>query len=270
MNQRRTRTMRSRAYVLTRKLVSRKRKIKAVCYEVARTVFWGSLILLATVLVNRLINYIGQSSYLAVNDVRFEGCQRVSPQELMALVDLEENANILTIRLREICKTVKRNPWIKDVAVKRELPQGLTIKVAEREPAALVADGGLFLVDKDGVVFKEVGKNDPVDLPVITGLSLQEGENSLLNEGLAFLRTARLTGDLGGEMISEVHVDGTHGITLYTLQKAIMITMGFADYREKLALLAEIQKDLHQRNIAPGVIHFISADTAHIARASSS
>ncbi len=270
MRRYRSRTMGYHPTVMLKKASARKKRVKPLFFKIVRTAFWGTLILLAMLLVNRLIVYIGQTSYLAANDIHFEGCQKVSPQDLMTMAQTSSNTSLFGMNLKNIAKQLKKNPWVKDVTIKRSFPQGLTIKVREREPVALVADEGLFMVDKDAVVFKEVEKSDLINLPVITGFSLRGKDASILNEVLELLRTGHASGVLPRDSISEVHVDKDYGFTLYTLQDAVPIKLGFADYHKKLMLLASIRKDLQNRNITAAAIQFLSADKAHISRASSS
>lgn len=253
-----------------RRASARKKTIKAVFFQIIRTAFWGAIILCATLLVNRLIGYIGQTSYLAAQDIEFEGCQKVSPQELMAMTEITSGTNLLSVRPKEISSKLKGNPWIKDVTIERIFPHGLNIKVNERQPAALVADKSLFLLDADGVVFKEVERCDPVDFPVITGFSLGVDDTGLLDQVLELFRRGDSIGVLSRDSISEVHIDDEVGFTLYTLHDAVRIQLGFNDCEEKLKLLAHIQKDLQGRNITPGTIQLLSGEEAHVTRGSSS
>src|SRR5262249_56676838 len=56
----------------------------------------------------------------------------------------------------------------------RRSPDSLSVAVKEREPAALVALGDLYLVDSEGRPFKKIEREDPADLPLITGLAREQ------------------------------------------------------------------------------------------------
>ena len=256
--------------VLIRKTRVRTKRLKTILSRILRTAFCGVLLLCATAMVNRLVGYIGQSSYLAAHDIEFEGCQRLCPQELMGKAEINSGTNLLTLRPKEISRNLKENRWVKDVTVERTFPQRLTIKVRERRPAAVVVDESLFLVDDDGFIFKKVERCDPINLPIITGFSLGVNDPDRLNDVLGLLREGQETGILPRDSISEVHFDNDFGFTLYTLQDALPIHVGFADFEEKLKMLARVQKDLQARNITPGAIRLLSRDEAHVKRGSSS
>jgi len=235
-----------------------------------RTTFCLSIILVASVSLHFLINFTIQSSCLEIKDTQFEGCQNVSPQELMTLAGLRPGANIFTVSLKEISQRIRANPWVKEVKIRRTFPHLLTVKVNERVPVALVSHKKLFLVDEEGILFKEVEANDKVNMPIITGLSFSQQNSDRLKRIIDLLKLADKEAVLPMEMVSEVHFDANYGITIYTLQDAIPIRMGFGDYGKKLALLATIQEDLYARQVTPEAIDIISSETAHVKKLSSS
>lgn len=60
--------------------------------------------------------------------------------------------------------------WVKDARVARRLPDGLSIDIVERTPAALWQNQGqLALIDKEGVVLDRVPIDKMPDLPLLIG-----------------------------------------------------------------------------------------------------
>jgi cell division protein FtsQ len=60
--------------------------------------------------------------------------------------------------------------WVKDARVARRLPDGLSIDIVERTPAALWQNQGqLALIDKEGVVLDRVQIDKMPDLPLLIG-----------------------------------------------------------------------------------------------------
>ena len=256
--------------LLRKKRLLKPKELKKIIFSSLHFILFLSLILIISVLLNHLLKVIVQSSYFSLKDIRFEGCKNVTPLELMKLAQIKKRTNLLTINLRKLAQRLNSNPWIKEVKVKRILPHTLKIKVKERIPVALVNHKKLFLVDKEGVLFKEVEPGDDIDMPVITGLSFSQPNSKLIKKVLVLLETADKTGVLPKDRISEVHIDNNYGLTLYTVKKAIPIRIGFQSYREKLNLLASIQKDLCSRQIDSEAIYFVSKEVAHVKLATSS
>jgi len=216
-------------------------------------------------------SYVARSPYFVLHDIRFEGCKNTTPQELMRLANIRQGYNILALNLQEISRRIISNPWVKDVRIERNLPhQQLIIRITERVPVVLASQKDLFLVDREGDLFKKVERQDNIDMPVITGLSPSEPNTQRIKKILGFLKTAEHMGIFPLRIISEVHVEGDYGVILYTLTDNISIRMNLKNYSEKLALLKNIKEDLAKRKIETQAIEIISSDEARVKIASSS
>ena len=245
-------------------------EIKKICFLFLRLMLFSALIILTAASLYYGGGFIARSPYFALQDIRFEGCKNVTPQELMSLAHLRQGYNILALNLQEISQKIIANPWVKDVRIERNFPHQLIIEITERVPVALASQEDLFLVDREGDLFKKVERQDNIDMPVITGLSLSEPNTQRVKEILDFLETAEHMGIFPTRTVSEVHVDGDYGITLYTLTENIPIQMDLKNYSEKLALLRSLKEDLAKRKIKPQAIEIISLDEARVKIASSS
>jgi len=235
-----------------------------------RLVLFSALIILTASSLYYGGGFIARSHYLAVEDIRFEGYKNVSPNALMNLACLKPGDNILAVDVKEVSQRINANPWVKEVKIERNFPHLLIIKITERIPVALASKEKLFLVDREGGVFKEVEPPDDIDMPVITGLSLSEPYNQRVIEVLDFLDAAERMGVFPRSEVSEVHVDSDYGITLYTLKEGIPIQMDLKNCSEKLVLLRSLKEDLAKRQIEPQAIDIISLDEAHVKVSSSS
>jgi len=245
-------------------------EIKKICFLFLRLMLFSAVIILTAASLYYGGRFVARSPYFSLQDIRFEGCKNVTPQELMSLANVRQGYNILALNLQEISQKIIANPWVKDVRIERNFPHQLIIEITERVPVALASQEGLFLVDREGDLFKKVERQDNIDMPVITGLSLSEPNTQRVKEILDFLETAEHMGVFPVRTVSEVHVDGDYGITLYTLTENISIQMSLKDYSEKLALLRSLKEDLAKRKIEPQAIEIISLDEARVKIASSS
>jgi len=245
-------------------------EIKKICILSLRLMLFSAIIILTAASLYFGGSFVARSPYFALEDIRVEGCKNVKPQELMSLAHLRPGYNIIALNLQEISQKMLANPWVKDVRIERNFPHQLIIKIAERVPVALVSQDDLFLVDQEGDLFKKVERQDNIDMPVITGLSLSEPNTQRVREILGFLETAEHMGVFPTRTVSEVHVDGDYGITIYTLTEDIPIQMDLKNYSEKLAFLRSLKEDLAERKIKPQAIEIISLDEARVKIASSS
>jgi len=260
----RVRKIRTRRSAVLWRLCKRKIHPSLIAFIGIRVVFWGCLVILCGLTMHRLFEFAGKSSYLTLPDVRFEGCTYSSPQELMVLAGIKDGTSIFSVNPKHVAQCMMHNPWVRNITVKRSFTQGLSIEVIERKPAALVADTTMLLLDWEGVLFKAVDSDDPVDMPVITSETSIKDKPGMLKEVLAFFISGNESHVLPYESISEIHVDESDGFIVYTVREALCIRVGFGDYRGKLALLAQVQEDLNKRRISPSVIHLLSSEVAHI------
>jgi cell division protein FtsQ len=242
--------------------------IKKVYFLFSRFIFFSALVIVTAALLFYGGSFIARSSYFVLQDIRFEGCKNVNPEELMKLAHLRQGNNILTVNLQKISQTIVANPWVKNVRIERNFPHQLMIKITERVPVVLAMQDDLFLVDREGNLFKKVERQDNIDMPVITGLPLSEPNTLRIKELFNFLETADRMGIFPFNTVSEVHVDGDYGITVYTLTENIPIQMDLKNYTGKLALLRNLKEDLAKRNIEPQAIEIMSSDEARVKVAS--
>ncbi|MCX8011960.1 MAG: FtsQ-type POTRA domain-containing protein, partial [Desulfobacterota bacterium] len=237
-------------------------KFKKVLLFVRRIILFCTLAILTVMFFYYGLNLILHSPYLRLEHIRFEGCNNVSPQDLMKLAHIERGVNIISLNLKEIYQKIISNPWIKEVKIERNFPHTLIIKIVERVPVALVHQGKFFLVDQEGNLFKEIEPRDPIDFPIITGFSPSSNNQQQLKVVLRFLDTADHLRVIPKNNVSEVHLEGEGRITLYTLNENILIKMDLTQYSEKLSFLQKLKGELAERQIQPQRIEIISLDEA--------
>ena len=105
-------------------------------------------------------------------DVR--GNEIVLTEDILQASALELGRNITTLDLVQVADDIQKLPWVESVRLRRSLPDRLTVTVVERTPTLMLADGQLWFVDGKGEVFKTVEANEWTDLPVVTGMTLDE------------------------------------------------------------------------------------------------
>jgi len=111
---------------------------------------------------------------LAINTVEVSGLKRVSKSDVMALAGISQGQNLLAFKPAAAESGLRKNPWIKYAKVSRLVPDTVSIELKERIPAALVKLEAMYVMDADGVIFKEFTNSDNLDLPVVTGFTAQD------------------------------------------------------------------------------------------------
>ena len=206
------------------------------------------------VALGRLVErHVRTSESFAVQDIGLEGHVRLSREEVLAQAGLAVGANVFDVSPEEAEARLLRHAWIAEASVQRRLPGSFTVEIRERRAVALLALGDVFLVSENGAVFKPVTGEDPIDMPVITGIDRERftGDRafrtSILLEVVALLHDYRGANLSQQEPIGEVHVERDDGLSLYVGDDATYVRLGHGPFREKLVRLRTVLEELRQR-----------------------
>ncbi len=179
--------------------------------------------------------FVTTSPRFAITTIEVRGNQHLSTDAILASVPARVGDNVFETNLDALVDDLRANPWIASATARRELPHTIVISVREHEPAAVVALGGLYLVDDEGHPFKrvELAAEDGAGLPIVTGLDrtayVADPAGTAAKVQSALATVVRWRGEAERPSIGEVHLD-THGaLTLVTYEHAISIQLGMPD-----------------------------------------
>ncbi|MGH7895976.1 MAG: cell division protein FtsQ/DivIB [Candidatus Binatia bacterium] len=186
--------------------------------------------------------------YFAVREVAVRHHGQLDEGVLRALAGITPGMNIWDVDVDATTTRMLTYGWVRSATVRRELPNRIVLQVREHRPVAVLAvadeSPGLYYLAANGRIFAAVGANDVRDLPYVTGLGRRDltgGEAfgpRAVRRALGLLRHAQRYPQVG--VVSEVHVDRAHGLTLMPTRPALPIEIGWGEYDEKLARLAEV------------------------------
>lgn len=110
----------------------------------------------------------------------------LSEMDIVKLAGVKKGSPLLTLSLEKVRERILRYPWVHEVSLSKSIPGRLVIDVQEQAPVALlemVSDSenetGLYLVNKEGKIFKKLEAGDSKDFPLLTGLDKEEIRNQL-------------------------------------------------------------------------------------------
>jgi len=213
-------------------------------------VFIVTLILVAlagtTFLFLSLYLFLKGSSFLRLKEVKIEGNNRVSTDEIRAITELDDEPNILSLDIKALNRRLGQHPWIEKSMIKRILPHGIHIMIHERKPLALIHLGKFYYVDGKGVILNQALGKEKGAYPILTGLrreDLEKGERKahmLLQRALDLLKMTQEDRILPYRSISQIHLDRAVGLLVYTTGKGTEIRLGFKDFKRKFERLSKI------------------------------
>ena len=198
--------------------------------------------------------YVTTTSRFAVVDVKVLGNERRSASAIAAESGIVPGVNVFAVDLNSARYAVLSDPWISDAVLTRSLPGSIVVQVTERKAAALVSLGDLFLSTAEGDPFKKLEADDPVDLPLITGLTPErvagdrEGARRLIRRGID-LAAEYERGPLAHRApLEEVHVDESGAFTLVVGRPTLQLVLGGPPFRRKLDEAARVVAELERRH----------------------
>lgn len=198
-------------------------------------------------------HYVTGSPHFAVSSVQVRGQERRPEAALVAESGVAQGANIFTVDLDAARAALLADPWIEDASLARRLPSTIIFQVRERRAAAIVVIGDTWLAAADGEPFKKLEAGDPVDLPLVTGLT----PDLVAADREEARRTVRRGIDLAAEYeqsslsrrapLQEVHVDLSGGFTLVVGRPSMDLAVGGPPFRRKLEDAARVVAELDKR-----------------------
>ena len=199
------------------------------------------------------------TSYFRITRIEVTGCRRSAPQEIILLSGVKKGESIFDKDLGAVADNIYKHPWVATVRVSRKLPGEVRIAVAEREPAILIAMGGVYMVDQEGEVFKRVVPGDDVRMPVITGIGRDDyvahGEQTRAQVRSAIALHTEFARQNVGKDISEIHIDPMNGFTVFTSDRAMEIRFGRGRFAERVSALRDVLAGAARRGVNPAAIY---------------
>jgi len=207
------------------------------------------------------VRYAHTADAFAIREVIVEGNNQVEAIDIRRAAQLQIGSNIFEISTEDARNHLLQHPWINEAKVARKLPGRIRIEVVERTPVALVALDQLYLVSRDGAVFKRLGVDDPVDLPIITGIASEQFYDDFDYRTAILLRSMALLQDYEGaglserEPVSEIHFEGANGIELFVGADGMNVRLGNGQHRQKLRRFRQVLERLAREKTRPSYVY---------------
>jgi len=118
--------------------------------------------------------FIFSSSFCNIENVIIKGNDCLSEDEIFFKSGVQLGENIFKLDLKKSKDSLIQEPWIKEVEIKRIIPNRIFISITERRAAAIVHIGGeYFSSAKEGIVLSKIDRpEEGFSLPLVLGLEL--------------------------------------------------------------------------------------------------
>lgn len=190
---------------------------------------------------------VTQSEYFSTRSIHVQGQARLSEEAVLKQSNIRPGENLLAINLKLVRKRLLAHPWISRASVAREIPGTIRISVSEHRALAILDLGRKFVINQQGRIFKEHDKNDPQNLPLITGIEYADislGDDRLtpamkvMMEVLALSKADKSI--LPYRQIRTLHMDAEMGVTLGMWQNERRVKLGLSRFEYKYRQLKKL------------------------------
>lgn len=119
--------------------------------------------------------------FFQLRDVEIQGNARASVEDVRALVKREvAETGVWRADVAEISAELERLPWVRQAIVSRVLPDGIRVRLTERQPRAVarMTSGRFVWVDEDAVTLGEMKPTDQMPAFFLRGWNEDGGETA--------------------------------------------------------------------------------------------
>ena len=195
---------------------------------------------------------IARAPMLRVEWITVQGNERMSPGEVLAVLDGLRGQSLLRTDLDTWRRRLLSSPWIRDAELRRSLPSTIDVVVSERQPVGIGRiKGQLYLVDGRGVLIDEYGPQyAQLDLPIIDGLPADGDADSTDPVGIDL--AARVIAAVKAKpeianRLSQIDVRDIHNAAVILSGDAEVLQLGEQQFLRRLESYVELAPALRAR-----------------------
>jgi cell division protein FtsQ len=204
---------------------------------------------------NAVVNGVRHTTLFTLQEVRTVGWER--PEKLEVLERLRSSpsgSSLLDLDLVSLKGRLLGEPWIREVNLRKEYPDTLSVRVTERRPVAVLAGRRVeAIVDETGTVLEEWPNGGEIPnlwsrLPVIhgvEGISLRNGDSGAVQRfgaALEVLRAAPSTVE------PELDLDVSQWDDVRVRRNGYWIRFGEGSYDEKWRRFLSVENEIERRH----------------------
>jgi len=162
-----------------------------------------------------------------------------------------KDKNIFKISLTAIASSIEpKYPDAKEIIVKRMLPDKLFVDLKFRKPVALLSNGQLYPIDREGVILVNINSMKLKDFPVIKGVDQKiAGKPHKKNESRNLIVALDLLDELKKAKFLEkynarlVDASDIKSLSFSLTDNGPVVIIGYEDFKERLKSLRDVLRD---------------------------
>ena len=251
----------------------KKWKTPSLSWDVLKFLRWSSVVVLLVLAgwwgKQRAMGALQDSSNLKLAKVMVEGAHYLTQDEVLKTANLAAGDGMFKVDLKDLSQNLKKLSWVDQVFVERRLPSSILISIRERKPLALLDNGSLYGVDKDGRILSPSDALLNQDLPLISGVSFNAGAvgttqtAQVLKPALDFFSFMAKKDNVLAHDVSEVNLSEPESLKV-TFINGTQVTFNTTVSDTDLKRMALVLGDLNEKGKKASTMDFRYRDMAFV------
>ncbi len=178
--------------------------------------------------------FIFTSSWFNIKVITINGNNYIENDIILTQGGLENPINIFHFDTEISCEKLLKNPWIKDIFIKKIYPKQIVINIEERKPGALLYSNSFYyLVTVEGVILTKTNEfNNEFNQFVITGLNIDSKKPGEIIQDNAYTEAQKVIyalKNLFPDQFSKIEVISKEEFILFHRHNDLKVRIGNAE-----------------------------------------
>lgn len=179
-----------------------------------------------------------------VKNIIVSGNYHLEDEEVIKSSEIKEGDSLLALSFNDIEKKFRHNAWIREVSLRKEFPDTVSIMIRESVPKVLLSlKGETFLADERGKVLEKINDEGTPFLPVIKDIDPYKKRDAL-SEALKLVDVLLEKKILEGKESIEIRLE-SYGLAVK--MDGEIIKVGYKNYSEKFDKWKALEPEIRKR-----------------------
>ncbi len=182
---------------------------------------------------NRILQMTANAGF-SIKEVNLHGRVNANSELILNLINTKENSPIFAFDTKSSSRFIKEISWVKDVKIRRKLPNTIDIYIKEKKPVAIWQLGkNKFVIDKDGNKLTAKNLDKFSDLPHVVGKDAAKSAKYIID-------TVKAEPEIYKQIQSFININNRRWDI--KLKNDVKVKLPKQDVELALAILAKMQK----------------------------
>jgi cell division septal protein FtsQ len=181
----------------------------------------------------------------SIKEIIVSGNYYLDRDDIIGSINIKNGDQLLNVQFKDVDDKLGKNPWIKEVSLKKQLPGTLLINIEEAVPKALLRiKRKLYLIDSEGRILERIKGDSMLFLPVIKDIRPKNEKG--ISEALKLVDVLMKRDIFADRESVEIGLE-TYGLTMKI--DGEFIKVGYGKYSEKYDMWIELEPEIRKKSV---------------------